>query len=146
MRQWNINPKFLCTQHLLDEHYDLHKAIGAIKRHKNIQTYIDQGLLMPTDIPRRHEELVQEIVKRGIEHLTPLPNVRGLPTGGYIDGEATLLELTGCCPNCKVLIEMDESVRGHEDIREYIAKSLRLPPENFNNRWKRKNVTKKSTS
>jgi len=72
MRMWNVNHKFLCRQHLLGEHVEMHMFVGCIKMHTNIQGYIDKGLVEVFYIKTRHDNLVKEMLSRGYKHKSPL--------------------------------------------------------------------------
>jgi len=65
----------MCRQHLLGEHVEIHMLIGAIKKKKNIKGFLKSGLLAPQVAFRRHEELVEEMVRRGYNHKSPLEDV-----------------------------------------------------------------------
>lgn len=69
-----INPKHMCRKHLLGEHVELHMFVGSINKGINIQTYIDTNLCEPNSIISRHEELVKEMLSRGYNHKSPLPD------------------------------------------------------------------------
>lgn len=45
MRQWNVNPKLLCRNHLLGEHYETHKTAGCIIKNKSLKGYIEKNFL-----------------------------------------------------------------------------------------------------
>ena len=69
---WMINPKKMCRKHLLGEHVECHMFLGAIKRNKNLQGYIKNGLLEIESLWDRHEELAIEVIHRGYKHNSPL--------------------------------------------------------------------------
>jgi len=72
MRQWMADPSLMCRKHLLGEHVEHHMFIGALKREKNVNGYLEKGLLEPRSLFKRHEELVKEMKKRGYKHSSPL--------------------------------------------------------------------------
>lgn len=77
MRIWDIHPKYLCRKHLLAEHRELHglwniltiyKGKGGYSHHPETIRWVGKTLALYI----RHELLVQEFVRRGYTHHTPL--------------------------------------------------------------------------
>jgi hypothetical protein len=102
MRQWHINPKFLCRKHLLGEHVEHHMFIGALKKGKNLKGYIEKGLVEINTLKERHEEIVEELKNRGYNHNSPLeidPNL--LYEAGKINKKSNFKELLRRCPECR---------------------------------------------
>lgn len=75
MRMWMIDPAFLCRKHLLGEHNELHMLAGSILRAKSLEGFVRNGLLQVGDMAVRHEALAQEMLSRGYNHHSPLPEV-----------------------------------------------------------------------
>lgn len=71
-RQWMIPPEFMCRQHLLGEHKEIHQLIGTLKKGYNIQGYIKNNCIEITSIKKRHDELVDEMKNRGYNHKSPI--------------------------------------------------------------------------
>lgn len=97
-----VSPKILCNQHLLGEHNEIHKAVGNL-RHTGIwaKALINKGFLEPQNFKKRHDELVVEMVSRGMNHQSPL-NVKGLKlTKGKIDTKKALKDLMERCDKCR---------------------------------------------
>ena len=105
MRQWNVNPEFLCTQHLLGEHVEMHMFIGCIEKDISIQGYIDKGLVEFHNIINRHNELANEMLKRGMNHKSPLTGIISGDEIGYVNVEQNINELKRRCEKCKERIE-----------------------------------------
>ena len=104
MRQWNVNPEFLCTKHLLGEHVEHHMFIGCMKKGTSLKGYIEKGLVEVQNIKKRHDELVTEMIKRGMNHNTPLEqNI--CYDAGYVNSEQNINELRNRCEKCKERIE-----------------------------------------
>jgi len=104
MRMWMVNPRFMCRQHLLDEHNELHMFVGTIQKadddlERKLKEYIENGLVEVHNIRSRHEELVIEMERRGYNHNSPLPYFYD-PTLGEIDRDEAFQELTDRCPDC----------------------------------------------
>lgn len=77
MRVWDIQPKYLCRQHLLGEHRELHGLWNILTKHGGSGGYSHHpetkrwvGKLRA--LYARHEALVVEMHKRGYNHHTPL--------------------------------------------------------------------------
>lgn len=105
MRQWLVDTRYLCTKHLFGEHVEHHMFIGTLKKNRSIKGYIDKGLLNPNTLYRRHEELVQEIKKRGFKHNSNLEVVTLPKIQGKINIENNILDLKNRCTKCNELIQ-----------------------------------------
>jgi hypothetical protein len=77
MRIWDVHPKYLCRKHLLAEHRELHglwniltlhKGTGGYSRHPETLRWVGKQKALY----HRHELLVNEFVRRGYRHRTPL--------------------------------------------------------------------------
>lgn len=74
--------RFLCDQHLLGAHFELHKH-----RHSFVKKYSITGRIFPevqiepSRMKKYHNELVKEMVRRGMRHHSPyrLPDLQYLP-------------------------------------------------------------------
>lgn len=76
MRIWDIQPKYLCQQHLLGEHRELHAVWTVITKNKKGYSQHPEtkrwiGKLAA--LYHRHKQLVREMEKRGYNHQSPLP-------------------------------------------------------------------------
>lgn len=110
MRMWCVDPKIQCAQHLLGEHNELHKLVGAINHKKNIKGYIQKGLVDIWRVWSRHSELVKEMKNRNYDHNSSIQNIT-LFDIAYIDGESIYLcnlsetnnlqDLLERCPKCR---------------------------------------------
>lgn len=102
---WMINPKFLCRNHLVGEHVELHMLLGSLKKDKNIEGFIADKLVEPQSIQERHKELVGEMDKRGYNHKSELGSedlkaIESAPKG-EVDLEANRRELWNRCEKCR---------------------------------------------
>lgn len=104
MRMWGLPPSNMCRKHLLGEHVEMHMFVGAINKGKNIQGYINKGLVDVREIISRHDILVNEMVKRGYNHTSPLPsfNVK-LTVFGEINILENQKELNRRCKDCRAI-------------------------------------------
>jgi hypothetical protein len=108
MRLWMVPPKLLCRKHLLGEHVECHMFIGTIYRRISVDGYIARGLLDPSALWARHDELVRELERRGFAHRSPLPTwglsvqavTEVLSRRCPIDARASLRELCERCNDC----------------------------------------------
>ena len=100
MRDWKINPKILCTKHLMGNHVELHMFVGTLNKGVSIQGYLDKGLIEVHNIKKRHEELVKEIESRGFKHNSPLVDFKEF-IAGEINIEENVKDLINRCPECK---------------------------------------------
>jgi len=106
---WMVDPKFMCDKHLLGEHCEIHMFIGAIRKGKRLDGFIKNNLLEIGSIYNRHDELAQEMLKRGFKHNSILPKLEGsdfkcLPkelTEAKIDRRKALLDLLKRCKYCR---------------------------------------------
>jgi hypothetical protein len=99
MRVWDVEPWRLCRQHLLGEHRELHAVWTILTQGKrgyalHPETLRWQGRLRALYL--RHAALVEEMVRRGYNHGTPLDEA--LATGlevqdRFVDAPDVQLEL-----------------------------------------------------
>jgi len=101
VRMWNVLPECLCRKHLLGEHVEMHMFVGTIKKGISINGYVKNKLVETDKIVRRHDELVEEMGKRGFNHKSPIDDWKCDFTVGEVDVEANLKELSKRCPECK---------------------------------------------
>jgi hypothetical protein len=104
-----VNPKILCTKHLLGIHVELHMIVGTLQKKKKIDGYIQNNLIEPLSIITHHSEIVQEMNRRGMNHQSPLPETEISRLTYYLDNtirnykidkESSLIELLRRCPIC----------------------------------------------
>ena len=103
MRMWFVNPMWMCRQHLLGEHVELHMFFTEyFIKHKRLSGYITRGLFDPTQLQWRHDIIAQEMTKRGYNHRTPLPeftvfNLEDVVMVDYLDSKNELLTRCSRC-------------------------------------------------
>ena len=84
MRIWDINPKYLCRQHLLAEHRELHAIWNVITKKKKGYSRHPETLRWIGKLNalyKRHEILVKEFARRGYKHHSPLKKVKNMGSG-----------------------------------------------------------------
>lgn len=118
MRMWMIDTKFMCNQHLLGEHSELHKfRHNFVKKHNMGGRLAFPSQISPRDMLSRHDELAEEMARRGMNHKSPYQDVdveylfNGKPYSYEckIDIEYNLKDLAERCPACRERIENDRS-------------------------------------
>lgn len=72
MRMWMVPPEYLCKKQLLGEAAEIHMFISTILLGKKVTGYLEKGLLEPSALCSRHNELVEEMKKRGMNHQSEL--------------------------------------------------------------------------
>lgn len=72
MRQWLVNPKILCINHLLGEHLEHHMFLGVIKKQGKLDGYLEKNLIEPLSLKKRHDELASEMLRRDYKHRSEL--------------------------------------------------------------------------
>lgn len=105
MRMWMVDTRILCTKHLNGEHGELHKFKWTFEKKHKKDGYIKRNCIEPLAMQKRHDELAEEMTKRGGNHKSPFeaPDVSYLPKDQInykIDVEANLKLLLDRCPDC----------------------------------------------
>jgi len=109
MRQWNVDPKLLCKKHLLGEHVECHMFAGTIKKGISIDGYLLNKLVDIGTIKIRHDILVEEMKKRGMNHKSELTKFNEGKEMKTVDSKENLKELCKRCKDCKRRIEDETS-------------------------------------
>ena len=109
MRMWMIDPKLLCQKHLLGEHGELHKFIPSFRKQYSVDNRVSPVVQIElSSYKERHEELAEEMLSRGMNHKSPLPE---LPDFSYlprehfeakVDKNISIRDLKERCQDCKV--------------------------------------------
>ena len=106
MRMWMIPPEYLCRQHLLAEHSECHYAKMMVEGERktcgrrDLDWYKDHGFIEIQSIKSRHDALVEEMLRRGYKHHTPMEfetNIRNLP----VDIDRSYDDLIDRCSECR---------------------------------------------
>lgn len=101
---WLLDPTKMCRKHLLGEHVELHMLVGAINKKKSITGFLSNSLVEVHTIRARHEELLQEMNRRGYKHKSELPFFEEYEAG-KVNKEENLKDLCNRCPECKKRFE-----------------------------------------
>ena len=99
-----VDPTKMCRKHLLGEHVELHMLVGTLKRGKSIDGFLENRLVEPQNIIKRHKQLVKEMKRRGYNHQSP---ISGFRTGiiGKVSKNKSLRELHKRCELCRIRIK-----------------------------------------
>ena len=97
-----VDPKIMCRKHLLGEHVECHMFVGTIKKKVSLFGYLNNNLFEPKELFNRHNLLKEEMIRRGINHKSPLEVVdtSHLPSI-KVDSERSLEDLISRCPECR---------------------------------------------
>lgn len=100
-RMWCLPPPILCRNHFLGEHKELHQLAGSLRKGKlgAIIGHAERGQVETRLLFLRHEELVQELSRRGYNHRSPL-NPFPVPDLGRVDILSNLDDLIHRCIEC----------------------------------------------
>lgn len=113
-RMWMQNPKILCRKHLLGEHNEIHKALGSLSKGRHIRNYIRNNCLEPLSMKKRHDQLSEEMRRRGFRHQSPLGeaqvdkallHLEDWEIDFKIDRYSAFLDLIARCPDCSARSE-----------------------------------------
>lgn len=103
MRMWNINPQYLCDQHLLGEHVEMHMFAGCILKDISLEGYIKGGLVELDKLTVRHNILAEEMVNRGMNHQSIYPSIdtSKFTVKGIVNKVKSIRDLTTRCLHCR---------------------------------------------
>lgn len=103
-RQWLVDPKLMCDQHLLGEHNEHHMLVEAIRKHEHgaaiAEGHGKKGQVDTSKLQERHDELVEEMESRGFNHKSPMDYEDELGFGDVdVDRHQTML--ADKCEDCR---------------------------------------------
>jgi hypothetical protein len=106
---WLCDPEIMCQKHLCGEHLEMHMFLGAIKKGKKIDGYLNNNLLEPLELVTRHNELADEMINRGYKHRSAATEDDQLAVVSLeetkrhttIDRELAFRDLMKRCPECR---------------------------------------------
>ncbi len=105
-----ISPHLLCNQHLLGEHGELHKFRPSFVKQHSIAGRL--GQIEPRSMQSRHDELAEEMLRRGMNHRSPYeqPSLDYLPAvdrDGRVNLQQSVTDLCTRCPACRDRIQSE---------------------------------------
>lgn len=113
-RMWlGVDPAELCDQHLLGEHKELHQEVGTLRNHPHgravVEGHVDAGQVVLERIMDRHDALVAEMKRRGMNHDSPLSFDTAEADDELVvdhnDDAANRKDLAGRCTDCRGQME-----------------------------------------
>ena len=131
MRMWMVDPVILCRKHLLGEHVEHHMFIGTINKGVSIKGYLRDNLMEPAALRQRHDQLVEEMERRGYNHASPLAEHSGVSLEDEavrVDVGRSLAELLRRCPECRQRAETIENKHGYFVVSKAIQASAGVSP------------------
>lgn len=110
MRMWMVPTEYLCRKHLLGEHVEHHMFVGTLKRKLQLDGYVRNNLVEIKRLEERHDTLVAEMLRRGMNHNSPLQehDISYLPErvqNATVDVQASIDDLIGRCEECRARYE-----------------------------------------
>lgn len=110
MRMWMINTNILCRKHLLGEHNEIHKHRHIFIKKHSIDGRIANCQIEPKSMELRHNELVEEMKRRGYNHNSPYeqPDITYLTLNQQlfeVNKIKALKDLLDRCPECSKRFE-----------------------------------------
>lgn len=103
-----VKPEKMCRNHLLGEHKELHQLIGSLNKGRSVEGHVMKGQIEIHSIKKRHKELVQEMIKRGYKHFSPLKKFKDY-RAGKVNISENEKELIRRCRACKELLKITSS-------------------------------------
>ncbi len=79
--------------------------LSSLTSGKKLDGYIRSGFLEIHNIKRRHDDLAQEMVRRGYRHNSPMENSPFLAMSGSVDSKRSYEELRFRCAECERRIQ-----------------------------------------
>lgn len=98
----------LCDQHILGLHKEIHQEAGTIKKHPHGEAILDGHYRLAqvdtTELVKRHDEVVREMERRGMNHNSPLDykDEHGLIQSGFPIEVFNKITLSNRCEDCAV--------------------------------------------
>lgn len=109
-RMWMVPTEIMCNQHLIGCHKEIHQLVGSLRKKHSIDGYIRNNCVEPLSVITRHNAIVEEMIKRGMNHFSPIIDNNELTTlleylpkeqvNYRVDVEASLKDITTRCGMC----------------------------------------------
>lgn len=109
-RLWAVPPKYLCEQHLLGEHKEMHQEAGTLANHPHGDAicygHAKKAQVRVGWLEQRHDKLATELSRRGNNHNSPFDyDLSEYDDIGYVDRYANVVDLYNRCDACAERIE-----------------------------------------
>lgn len=109
-RMWKgVDLGEMCDQHLLGLHKELHQEIGTLLNHPHgqaiVEGHVEKGQVVLSKVEKYHEDVVDEMLDRGMNHDSPLdvpPEIHDNPLWDVdnLDEEHNRQDLNERCEDC----------------------------------------------
>lgn len=107
---WAVPTKILCQKHLCGEHLELHMFLSTLKAGKKVAGYLNNNCLEPKLLFKRHEDIKNEMLKRGYKHKSEITEkecscicyLSEEQQNHKIDKKKSLEDLLSRCSKCKI--------------------------------------------
>jgi hypothetical protein len=105
MRIWDIPPEKLCRYHLLGEHSEQHAIWSILTQNKKGFSYHPETIRWKGKLKAlydRHQKVVEEMLKRGMQHNSPLDKSNAIGVEyqdvfvNTIEEQRNILKSKGC--------------------------------------------------
>ena len=85
----HVDPRGSCQVHLLQRHYESHRAYGSVckaldpdhprrvQHYRSLEGLVRGGVLDVDLIKQTHDEVAEEMVRRGMNHKSPMAEITG---------------------------------------------------------------------
>jgi hypothetical protein len=96
------DPEKMCDDHLLGNHNEAHQLVGYLQDESNISKLIGhaaRGQIDLTQLQTWHDDLAEEMKRRGFDHASPLDAPDHVPIGEGSIGRSTTNKLRDRCDN-----------------------------------------------
>lgn len=105
MRMWMVDPQFMCERHLTLEHGSCHLIVLALNEGEDLSSLLKDGHIEIGSLHERHEELVLEMDRRGLDHCSLLPSFES-GSVGVVDRHRSALDLADICVSCEARLSV----------------------------------------
>lgn len=79
---------------------ETHMAVGWLRGDRDITPWADRSFVDTSRLRREHDDLAAEMLRRGMNHESPLPEFRDPGLGDLPNEEENLRELARRCRAC----------------------------------------------
>ena len=79
---------------------ETHMAVGWLRADRDVSPWADRSFVDTSRLRREHDALAAEMVRRGMNHGSPLPDFPDPGLGTLPGEEENLRELADRCPDC----------------------------------------------
>ena len=103
MRVWDLSPEMLCDKHLGGEHREIHAVYNILTMGHSGYSHHPETKRWAGKVDalvRRHDTIAREMVRRGVNHKSPLTSIGDMDTQdklvNTIEEQITRIRSKGC--------------------------------------------------